>query len=45
MEIKDFVCRAPFEDFMVFDSEMIKKKYETADLLHSRILVSNTNPD
>ena len=24
---------------------MIKKKYETADLLHSRILVSDTNPD
>ena len=21
MDIKDFVCRAPFEDFMVFDSE------------------------
>ena len=21
MELKDFVCRAPFEDFMVFDSE------------------------
>ena len=24
---------------------MIKKKYETADLLHSRILVNDTNPD
>ena len=21
MDLKDFVCRAPFEDFMVFDSE------------------------